>query len=153
MPFGLTSAPATFQAAMNSIFKHIIRKHVLVFVDDILIISNTLEDHLLHLQQVFYLQQQNHLYVKLSKCSFAQQQHEYLGHIIGKDGVATDSRKIEDVKNWPVPTSVNQVRAFLGLAGYYRRFLQNSEVISRPLNDLLKKGTVFVWTDLVQKSF
>lgn len=120
MPFGLTSAPATFQAVMNTIFQPILRKFVLVFVDDILIYSRTLQDHLIHLQQVFDILQKTNFFVKYSKCSFAQQQLEYLGHINGIHGVATDNKKIEAVCTWPVPTNVKQVRAFLGLAGYYR---------------------------------
>lgn len=153
MPFGLSFAPGTFQSTMNSIFKPLNRKGVLVFVDDILVFSETLEEHREHLHQVFQILQQNQFYINQSKCSFAQQNLEYLGHVIGKDGVATDKTKIEAVQNWPVPQSVKQVRAFLGLSGYCRRFIQGYGVISRPLTNLLKKGQPFVWTDEVHNSF
>lgn len=93
MPFELTNAPMTFQGLMNTIFQHILRKCVLVFVDDILIYSKTLQEHLSHLTKVFSILQQHHLYLKLSKCSFAQQSLEYLGHIISGQGVATDPKK------------------------------------------------------------
>lgn len=153
MPFGLTNAPATFQAAMNSIFAPLLRKCILVFVDDILIYSKTLEEHLQHLQQVFGLLQEHQLYLKKSKCLFAQPRLEYLGHIISGQGVATDPAKIQDVAEWPTPTDVKQLRSFLGLAGYYRRFIRNYGLISQPLTDLLKKNTPFVWTPQLQLCF
>jgi hypothetical protein len=98
MPFGLTNAPATFQATMNSIFAHLMRKCVLVFMDDILIYSATLSDHVAHLQQVFSILQQHQLSIKQSKCSFAQQKLEYLGHIISGQGVSTDPGKVQAVQ-------------------------------------------------------
>jgi hypothetical protein len=98
MPFGLTNAPATFQAAMNDIFGHLLRKCVLIFVDDILVYNKTLEDHKEHLQVVFTILQEHNLFLKKSKCTFAQPQLEYLGHIISGDGVATDPSKIKAVQ-------------------------------------------------------
>jgi hypothetical protein len=95
----------------------------------------------------------NKLFIKKSKCSFAQQQLEYLGHVIGVQGVATDPSKIQAVKDWPTPTSVKQLRSFLGLAGYYRRFIRQYGVISRPLSDLLKKNILFQWTSVQQQAF
>ena len=106
MPFGLTNAPATFQALMNTIFKPLLRKCVLVFVDDILIYSPTLDAHLQQLQQVFQILEQHQFFLKRSKCSFAQQTLEYLGHIISAEGVAIDPKKIEAVANWPTPTDL-----------------------------------------------
>ena len=103
MPFGLTNAPATFQALMNTIFKPLLRKCVLVFVNDILIYSPTLDAHLQHLQEVFQILQQHQFFLKRSKCSFAQQTLEYLGHIISAQGVAIYPKKIEAVANWPTP--------------------------------------------------
>ena len=119
------------------------RKYVLVFMDDILIYSATLEEHLQHLEQVFTILQENHLYVRMSKCSFAHQELEYLGHVISGAGVRTDPAKISAVKDWLVPTNVKQVRRFLGLTGYYRRFIKHYGIISRSLSDLLKKDAVF----------
>ncbi|KAK1651826.1 hypothetical protein QYE76_069631 [Lolium multiflorum] len=153
MPFGLSCAPATFQAAMNTVFAHIIRKYVLVFVDDILVYSSTIQDHKKHLDTVLQLLEQNKLYVKRSKCSFAQQSLEYLGHIISADGVSTDPTKIEAVQHWPQPTNPTQLRGFLGLAGYYRKFIRHFGIISRPLTDLLKKNKAFVWSPVVHDAF
>jgi hypothetical protein len=153
MPFGLTNAPATFQAIMNTIFAPMLRKFVLVFMDDIFVYSRSLEEHKQHLTEVFKLLQDNQLYVKQSKCSFAQPQLEYLGHIIGVNGVATDPEKIAVIQNWPTPTFVKQVRSFLGLTGYYRKFIRQYGIISRPLSDLLKKNTVFCWTAIHQAAF
>jgi hypothetical protein len=153
MPFGLTNAPATFQATMNSIFAHLMRKCVLVFMDDILIYSATLSDHVAHLQQVFSILQQHQLSIKQSKCSFAQQKLEYLGHIISGQGVSTDPGKVQAVQQWPTPTNTKQVRGFLGLTGYYRKFIKNYSLISRTLSNLLKKDTLFQWTPTHQAAF
>ena len=106
MPFGLTNALASFQGLMNKIFAPMIRKNVLVFVDDILVYSKSLEEHVQHLRQVFQILQQHQLFVKASKCSFAKQQLEYLGHIIGEHGVATDPAKVQAVQEWPVPKNL-----------------------------------------------
>lgn len=139
MPFGLTNAPATFQGLMNTIFAHLIKKCVLVFVDDILIYSQTLEDHVSHLREVFQLLQQHELYVKASKCSFAKSHLEYLRHIIGVAGVSTDLGKVKAVQDWPVPKNLRQLRGFLGLVGYYRKFIQGYGLMTNPLTELLKK--------------
>lgn len=153
MSFGLTGAPATFQGAMNKTLASVLRKCALVFFDDILIYSPTLESHIEHLQNVFQLLQEDQWLVKLSKCSFAQQQVSYMGHVIGVNGVATEPSKIQDVQNWVVPHSVMKLRGFLGLAGYYRKFVKNFGVISKPLTNLLRKGVSFKWTDEVNHAF
>lgn len=153
MPFGLTNAPAIFQAAMNNIFAPLLRKCVLVFVDDILVYSRTIEEHVQHLQQVMQILQDNNFLLKRSKCLFGQQSLEYLGHIVSKDGVATEPAKISAVLNWLVPVSVKQLRDFLGLTGYYRRFIRHYGLISKPLTQLLKKGAIFQWTPQAQQAF
>lgn len=153
MPFGLTNAPATFQNAMNSLFASLLRKGVLIFMDDILIYSPTLEEHKKHLQMVFHILQENKLFVKSTKCSFAQPQLEYLGHVISAAGVATDGSKIQAVQDWPTPTTLKQLRGFLGLSGYYRKFIQQYGTMSKPLTELLKKNTPFVWSPLVHTAF
>lgn len=130
--------------------EYYLRQCVLVFVDDILIYSPTLESHLDHLQQVFTILSEHQLLLKWSKCSFAQQSLEYLGHIISQQGVATDPKKIEAVANWPQPTDAKQLRGFLGLLGYYRKFIKNYGLLSHPLTDLLKKDTLFHWTPPLQ---
>ena len=118
---------------MNTIFAPKLRKFVLVFVDDILVYSTSLEEHLNHLQQVFHLLHEHHFLLKYSKCSFATQSLEYLGHIISAAGVATDPTKIQAVKEWHVPTDLKQLRGFLDLSGYYRKLIKNYGIISRPL--------------------
>lgn len=153
MSFGLTGAPATFLSAMNATLASVLRKFALVFFDDILIYSPTLSAHLDHLRTVLQLLSENNWKVKLSKCSFAQQSIAYLGHIIGPEGVSTDPSKIQDVINWAVPTSVKKLRGFLGLAGYYRKFVKGFGVISRPLTQLLRKGISYKWTKEANRAF
>jgi hypothetical protein len=140
MPFGLTNAPTTFQAALNNIFAPLLRKSVLVFMDDILIYSKTMDDHLVHLQQVLVILQESNFLLKRSKCLFGQQALEYLGHIVSKDGVATEPSKISVVSQWPTPVLAKQLRVFLGLTSYYKRFIRHYGLISKPLTQLLKKG-------------
>jgi hypothetical protein len=147
MPFGLTGAPGTFQKAMNHTLAPLLRKCALVFFDDILIYSASLEDHISHLQQVFQLLAKDEWKVKLSKCKFAKQQVSYLGHVINSSGVSTDPVKIQAISAWPLPTNIKELRSFLGLAGYYRKFIRHFGVISQPLNTLLKKGALFIWTN------
>nr|XP_051191082.1 uncharacterized protein LOC127304433 [Lolium perenne] len=152
MPFGLCNAPATFQELMNTIFSKHLRKFVLVFFDDILVYSKTLAEHTSHLQIVLQILRQHNLKAKLSKCQFAQPQIEYLGHIISGEGVATDPAKIQDIIQWPTPTSIKQLRGFLGLTGYYRRFIPNYAQICRPLHADLKKNA-YQWEAPQQAAF
>jgi hypothetical protein len=152
MPFGLTNAPATFQSLMNHIFQHALRKYVLVFFDDILIYSNTWQDHLKHLDAVLRVLQDNTLYVKLSKCSFGVLEIEYLGHVVTGQGVSMDKDKVQAVLNWPTPMNVKQLRGFLGLTGYYRRFIKSYAKIASPLTDLLKKEA-YQWNEQAEEAF
>ena len=123
------------------------------FFDDILIFSKTLKDHFINLEKVLIILLKKQWRVKLSKCDFAKQEIAYLGHVISDKGVYTDASKIATVKNSPVPADVKQVRGFLGLTGYYRKFIKNYGLISRPLTDLLKKETIFVWTPATELAF
>ncbi|XP_056698524.1 uncharacterized protein [Spinacia oleracea] len=152
MPFGLTNAPASFQNWMNQVFKPLLRKCVLVFFDDILVYSRTLEDHWTHLAMVFELMKANYMFAKLSKCVFATEKVEYLGHYIAADGIHIDPNKINAVQSWSVPSTIKELRGFLGLAGYYRKFVKGYAVISKPLTDQLKKGG-FQWNDQAQAAF
>ncbi|KAJ9523167.1 hypothetical protein QJQ45_024088, partial [Haematococcus lacustris] len=137
--FGLTNAPATFQRVMNTVFKPLINKSVLVYIDDILVMSNTPEEHLVHLREVLQLMREHKLYAKMSKCEFNQPKLVFLGHIVGGDGIAVDPAKVQVVKDWPAPRSVKDLQAFLGLANYFRRFIPNFSAIAAPLTNLTSK--------------
>jgi len=123
MPFGLTNAPATFQSLMNSIFAKVLRKFVLVFFYDILVYSPDWKTLIQHLRQILELLRKHTLFAKLSKCSFGQTQMEYLGHVVSRDGVKMDSTKIQVVTHWPIPSSIRQLRAFLGTTSYSQIYL------------------------------
>ena len=144
MPFGLTNARATFQSFMNTIFAALLRKGVLVFMDDILVYSATLEQHVTLLQLVFEILQTHQFLIKKSRCCFASNTVEYLGHVISANGVVTDPSKIQVVQQWPSPTNIKQLRGFLGLTGYYRKFIKHYAMIIKPLTDLLRKDTQFL---------
>lgn len=145
MSFGLSNAPSTFQALMNHIFRDLLRKFVLVFFDDILIYSNDLDSHLSHLTQVFDVLHTHGLKVKLSKCSFSQTQVAYLGHIISTHSVAMNPSKIQYIVNWPKPQTIKALHSFLGMTGYYRKFISHFGLITKPLSDMLKAHN-FIWT-------
>ena len=153
MSFGLTNAPATFMDLMNRVFKDFLDKFVIVFIDDILVYSSTEEEHEHHLRLVLQRLREHRLYAKFSKCEFWLPQVAFLGHVVGKDGILVDPSKIEAVKNWPRPASVSEVRSFLGLAGYYRRFVEGFSKIAVPLTALTKKSMRFNWSDKCEASF
>jgi hypothetical protein len=145
MLFGLCNANSTFQIIMNHVFPPFLRHFVLVFFDDILIYSKNWPSHLSHVNQVLHLLSKHQLFLKQSKCVFGASEVEYLGHIFDKDGVQVDSKKIESMEDWPRPKNLKSLRGFLGLKGYYRKFVQNYGKIAPPLTSLLKK-IAFTWT-------
>ncbi|GJT08923.1 putative reverse transcriptase domain-containing protein [Tanacetum coccineum] len=145
MPFGLTNALAVFMDLMNRVCKPYLDKFVIVFIDDILIYSKTKEDHEVHLGLVLELLRKEKLYVKLSKCEFWLQEVHFLGHVVNHNGIHVDLSKIEDVNNWKTPTMPSEIRSFLGLAGYYRRFIANFSKIAKPLTSLTQKNQKYVW--------
>lgn len=138
---------------MNTVFASLLRKGVLVFMDDILIYSSTLEEHRVLLRKVLEILRKHQFFAKLSKCSFAQQTIEYLGHCISAQGVATEPSKIKAVQQWPVPKNLKELRGFLGLTGYYRKFIRHYGMLSKPLTNMLKKRIQFVWTTTAQEAF
>ncbi|XP_017442721.2 uncharacterized protein LOC108347805 [Vigna angularis] len=152
MPFGLTNAPATFQCLMNNIFQPFLRKFVLVFFDDILVFSASWKTHLYHLEVVLKVLQREHLYAKLSKCTFGTQQINYLGHTIEGNNVHMDKDKVQAVLEWPQPRNIKQLRGFLGLTGYYRRFIKGYASLASPLTELLKKNA-FQWNQNATEAF
>ncbi|XP_028088687.1 uncharacterized protein LOC114289216 [Camellia sinensis] len=152
MPFGLTNAPSTFQSLMNDLLRPYLRKFVLVFFDDILVYSKNWDDHLGHLRAVLQVLSSNQLFAKKSKCCFGVLQVAYLGHLISLAGVAVDPEKIKSVREWPIPTSARGIRGFIGLAGYYRKFISDFGGIAAPLTRLLSKEG-FQWTSEATASF
>ena len=152
MPFGLTNAPSTFQNVMNDLFRPYLRKFVLVFFDDILIYSPDKETHLKHLETVLQLLHIHQFYANLKKCSFGSIRIAYLCHIISAEGVSADPEKVEAMLSWPLPKSVTELRGFLGLTGYYRRFAKNYGQIARPLTDQLRKSG-FEWNESATMAF
>ncbi|KAL0559074.1 hypothetical protein IC582_003663 [Cucumis melo] len=153
MSFGLTNAPAVFMDLMNRVFKEFLDTFVIVFIDDILIYSKTEAEHEEHLRMVLQTLRDNKLYAKFSKCEFWLKQVSFLGHVVSKAGVSVDPAKIEAVTGWTRPSTVSEVRSFLGLAGYYRRFVENFSRIATPLTQLTRKGTPFVWSKACEDSF
>jgi hypothetical protein len=152
MPFGLSNGSATFQALMNEVLGSYLRRCVLVFFDDILIYSASWSEHLRHVKAVLETLRSNQLFVKQSKCSFGATSVAYLGHVISADGVAMDNSKVEAVSSWPVPQSTRGLCGFLGLAGYYRKFIKDFGSIVAPLTALLKKEG-FKWGSTADTAF
>jgi hypothetical protein len=153
MSFGLTNAPAYFMYLMNKVFVEYLDKFVVVFIDDILVYSISEEEHEEHLHLALQKLQQNRSYAKLSKCEFWMKQVAFLGHVILKGGIYVDPSKVQDVLSWNAPTSVGDIRSFLVLAGYYRRFIKGFPKISKPMTELLKKDKKFKWTSACEASF
>ncbi|KAL4020916.1 hypothetical protein IC575_019704 [Cucumis melo] len=153
MSFGLTNAPAVFMDLMNRVFREFLDTFVIVFIDDILIYCKTEAEHEEHLRMVLQTLRDNKLYANFSKCEFWLKQVSFLGHVVSKAGVSVDPAKIEAVTSWTRPSTVSEVRSFLGLAGYYRRFVENFSRIATPLTQLTRKGAPFVWSKACEDSF
>ncbi|WVZ70826.1 hypothetical protein U9M48_019462, partial [Paspalum notatum var. saurae] len=153
MSFGLTNAPAYFMQLMNSVFMDYLDKFVVVFIDDILIYSKMEAEHEQHLRLVLQRLREHKLYAKLSKCEFWIDDVPFLGHIISKGGIVVDPRKVSAVTNWKTPQIPKEVHGFLGLVGYYQRFIENFSKLAKPMTSLLEKDAEFKWTDAQQTAF
>jgi transposase InsO family protein len=153
MPFGVTNAPAVFMDLMNRIFSSYLDKFVVVFVDDILVYSKNEKEHEEHLRIVLQTLRQHQLYANLKKCEFWMNSVTFLGHVISGKGISVDPRKIEAVKEWPVPKNVKEIKSFLGLAGYYRKFVQDFSRIAAPLTKLTRMGVKYKWSEECMAAF
>ena len=153
MPFGLTNAPAVFMCLMNKIFTPYLDKFVVVFIDDILVYSPTEKEHEEHLRIVLQVLRENKLYAKASKCEFWMKEVKFLGHVVSEKGISVDNSKVEAVMDWKRPSTVFEIRSFLGLAGYYRRFIQDFSALAKPMTRLTQKGVKFEWNEACEKSF
>ena len=153
MPFGLKNAPMTFQMVMGQVLRELNWKHVLCYIDDILVFSSNFQEHLVHLDIVFQKLREAGLTLKSEKCHFAVEKVLYLGHIITTDGVKVDASKTDAVRNYARPKTQKDVRSFLGLCNYYRRFIQNFAKIATPLNQLLQKDVPFKWSEKCEEAF
>ena len=153
MPFGLTNALTAFMDLMNRVFRPYLDQFFVVFIDDILVYSRDEQEHEQHLKIVLQALGEKKLYAKLSKCDFWLNEISFLGHIVSAKGIRVDPVKIEAMVNWKPPRSVTEVRSFLGLVGYYRRFVKGFSVIASLLTKLLRKGVMFEWSNKCQNSF
>jgi hypothetical protein len=153
MPFGLTNAPATFQRLMNNLLQPVIHKCALVYLDDVIIYSRTIEDHMRHIQCVLNLLREGGLKIKLSKCLFLQKAVKYLGHIISEDGLRPDPKLTEAIRNYPTPQNKNHVKSFLGLSGYYRKFIWDYANKARALTILTRQKEEFRWGPEEENAF
>jgi hypothetical protein len=153
MSFGLTNAPAYFMYMMNKVFMEYLDKFVVVFIDDILVFSRTEEEHDEHMRLVLQKLREHKLYAKRSKCEFWLKEVSFLGYVVSNGGISVDPGKVKDVLNWKTPTDVGEIHSFLGLAGYYKRFIEGFSKLAKPMTALLEKNAKFVWSDKCQVSF
>ncbi len=153
VPQGMKNSPSFFNRILRKIFCGLLFKHVFLYLDDILCYGSTFDEHLLSLKLTFEKLRLNKLKLKSSKCSFGYNELKLLGHVISKDGIKVDPSKVTAIKNMPIPQNVSECRTFLGMAGYYRRFIKNYSIISCPLTQLTRKDIRFQWTPSCQSSF
>ena len=153
MPFGLTNTPVAFMDLMNRVFKPYLDQFVVVFIDDILVYLRIRDEHKRHLSIVLQILRDKKLYAKLKKCESWLDRISFLGHVVTKDDISVDPGKVDTVANWRRPSTVTKIRSFLGLAGYYRRFMEGFSKIALPLTKLTQKGVKFEWSDECERSF
>jgi hypothetical protein len=153
MPFGLTNAPSTFMRLMNEVFRSFIGKFVVIYFDDILIYSKSLDEHSEHLCAIFGALREARLFANLEKCTFCTNRVAFLGYVVTPQGIELDEAKIETIKSWPIPATLTQFWSFLGIVRFYRGFVRDFSTIAAPLNDLTKKGVPFYWGATQEHSF
>lgn len=152
VPFGLTNAPSVFMSLMNGVFRRYLDHFVVVFLDDILVYSKSMEEHEEHLWLVLQCLRENQLYANLANCEFFQTEIQYLGHVISGDGISVDPAKIQAIVDWPAPKNVSEVRSFMGLAGYYCKFVENFSRVAYPITSLQRKGNKFIWSEKCEEA-
>ena len=153
MPFGLCNAPSTFQRLMDVVLSSVLWKYAMVYIDDVNIYSESFEQHLEHLNEVFKLIKKANLRINPEKYHFCTNKMQFLGHIVGIDRIKPDLQKVEKLEKLPSPKNITQLRAFIGLASYYRRFIEGFTKKAVPLHELLKKNVEFIWTDKYEEIF
>jgi hypothetical protein len=153
MSFGLMNGPTHFMYLMNSVFIPELDKFVVMFIDDILVYSKSMEEQEEHLQVALQHLREHHFYAKFSKYEFWIKEVPFLGHVISLEGIVVDPSKVREVVDWKPPTFLSQVRSFLGLDGYYRKFIPYFSKIAKPITKLLKKGNKYVWCDACDEAF
>jgi len=153
MPFGLKNAPATFQHFINDVLSDYLDDFVISYIDDILIFSNNIEEHHIHVKKVLKRLLENNLVVKLEKCEFDKSETTFLGYVISKDGLKMDNEKVKAILEWPSPTNVKEVQSFIGLCNYYRLFIKDFAKIANPIHKLTRKNVEFVWGKDQQDAF
>jgi hypothetical protein len=152
MPFGLSNAPSTFMRLMNHVLKPFLGSFIVVYFDDILVYSRTMDEHQSHLSQLFKVLDQERFYGNLDKCEFFTNQVTFLGYLVSEQGIKVDEKKVQAIRDWPVPQSIQQVRSFHGLAYFYRRFIKNFSTIVSPMTEVTRFKT-FTWTPQAQRAF
>src|ERR1700675_468903 len=153
MPFGLKNAPATFVRLMDEVFQDYLDRFLIVYLDDIVVYSKSLDEHLHHLELIFSRLCEHKLYAKLERCQFMQNEIKFLGHLVSAEGICVNPDKVKAIVDWPTPKTVKDVRAFLGISGYYRKFIQNYSKVAAPLTELLKDEQRFKWGEEQQHAF
>jgi hypothetical protein len=153
MPFGLTNAPASFQNLVNSIFSDLLDRFVIAYLDDILIFSETAEDHTAHIREALQRLRANNLYARPEKCEFFATSVDFLGYVVSRHGISMDPAKVQAIEDWPVPSSLKHVQSFLGFCNFYRQFIKGYSVVAAPLTNLTKGDLSFRWTDEAHRAF
>jgi len=154
MPFGFTNAPTMFCTLMNDIFREWLDDFVVVYIDDILVYSSSIEEHVEHLRKVFQRLRENKLYAKFEKCEFGVAEVDFLEHRITQEGLKMDDHKVKAILDWEPPRTISGLRSFLGLASYYRKFIKNFAKIATPLTNLFKKSSkTYEWNEACNEAF